>query len=85
MNVAQSLKNAAVPVLIINSTFDFQSFEADIELWQQLFGADPLVKIQVWDDISHIGYRIDLRSADAINKKAEFPDELISEFSAFCK
>ena len=85
LNVAQSLKNAAVPVLIINSTFDFQSFEADIELWQQLFGADPLVKIQVWDDISHIGYRIDLRSADAINKKAEFPDELISEFSAFCK
>lgn len=85
LDVEQSLKKAAVPVLIINSTFDFQSFEADIELWQQHFGADPLVKIQVWDDISHVGYKIDLRTADATDKKTEFPDELISEFSAFCK
>lgn len=85
LDVAQSLKKAAVPVLIINSTFDFQSFDTDIELWQQLFGADPLVEIQVWDDISHVGYKIDLRTVDAINKKAEFPDELISEFSAFCQ
>lgn len=78
-------ENAKPPTLIVNSTYDNQTFASDIEMRSALFAHSENVAIHIYDDISHFGYKIDTENPASIYRKAVFPDELIAEFSAFCR
>ncbi|MBP0990812.1 MAG: alpha/beta hydrolase fold domain-containing protein, partial [Oscillospiraceae bacterium] len=85
MNVIESLKNSCLPVLIINSTADNQTFTDDLELWEKGLSKTEQVTIKIYDDISHIGYKIDTNDTALLYKPAEFPVELINEFVRIIK
>ena len=85
LNVIKSLKNAGIPVLIINSTADDQTFSSDLELWKKELPETEQVTIKVYDEISHYGYRIDTNDTASLYKSAEFPIELIEEFVKIIK
>ena len=85
MDTAQNISDANIKTLIINSRFDQQSFEEDIELWQALFSDSANVSICVYDDISHFGYKIDTTDPTSIYTQVDFPGELISDFADFIK
>ncbi len=76
-------KNSSLPILIINSTKDFQSFEADINLWSSTLGSYANATIVVDDTISHLGYEMDLSSPDALTKHPAFPQKIIDAFADF--
>lgn len=85
IKVIGSLKNAGIPVLIINSSADNQSFTDDLELWEKELSATEQVTIKIYDDISHFGYKIDTNETASLYKPAEFPPELIEEFVKIIK
>lgn len=77
LNTIESIRNAAIPTAIINSTGDNQIFTEDISLWSESFSDDENVTLTVFDDMSHFGYKIDTRDQSQLYKAAEMPDELI--------
>ena len=81
LDTVASIKRAKLPTLILNSLLDRQLFDADRELWQQELGNVDFVKIRVFDDMSHFGYKID--ASEGYYHLAEFPDELIDEIADF--
>ena len=85
INVIKSLKNAGLPVLIINSTSDNQIFSDDIDLWKNELSETDKVTVKVYDDISHYGYKIDTNDTASLYRHAEFPTELIDEFVKIIK
>jgi hypothetical protein len=85
INVIESLKNAGIPVLIINSSADNQTFTDDIELWKKELSETEQVTIKIYDDISHFGYKIDTNDTASLYKPAAFPVELIDEFVKIIK
>jgi len=84
LNTVDSIEKAAIPTLIINSTADLQSFSADLEGWQPLAGKAQ-IRIELYDDISHFGYRADLSDLSVLEQELDFPAELLDLFAGFCK
>lgn len=85
LDVIEDIAGANIPTLIINSTYDNQLFDADIQLWQDSLGNAKNVTIKLYDDQSHFGYKIDTSSAGALFSAQEFPQELIDDFAGFCR
>ena len=85
IDVSKNISNANVRTLIINSKFDKQSFDEDLNLWSTLFSDSANVSICVYDDISHFGYKIDTTDPSSIYTQVDFPSEVISAFSDFIK
>ena len=85
IDVAKNISNANIKTLIINSKFDKQSFDEDLNLWPTLFSDSANVSICVYDDISHFGYKIDTTDPSSIYTQVDFPSEVISAFSDFIK
>ena len=83
LDTIKSVKDAEIRTLIINSRFDNQIFDADIELWESHFSDNENVAIRVFDDISHFGYKIDTTDSLSVYRRVEFPEELIRAFSDF--
>ena len=55
INVTEMLKDAGVPVLVVNSRADLQIFDTDIEQWQEKLSDADNVTIRIYDDLSHFG------------------------------
>ncbi len=85
IDTARNISIANVKTLIINSTYDKQSFDADIHTWKTLFSESANISIHVYDDISHLGYKIDTSDPTSLHTQAEFPNEVISAFANFMK
>lgn len=85
IDTAQNILEANINALIINSKFDKQSFDEDLNLWSTLFSDSANVSICVYDDISHFGYKIDTTDPSSIYTQVDFPGEVISAFTDFIK
>ena len=85
IDTAQNIVEANINTLIINSKFDKQSFDEDLNLWSTLFSDSANVSICVYDDISHFGYKIDTTDPSSIYTQVDFPSEVISDFTDFIK
>ncbi len=85
LDTIANINDANIRTLIINSTYDNQIFQADMDVWNTELAEKDNVTIHIYDDISHYGYKIDTKDATVIYKKADFPEELLEEFAAFCK
>ena len=85
IDVAKNISNANIKTLIINSKFDKQSFDEDLNLWSMLFSDSANVSICVYDDISHFGYKIDTTDPSSMYTQVDFPSEVISAFTDFIK
>lgn len=85
IDVIGSIKSAGIPVLIINSRDDAQIFSEDMQLWQDSLEGDGNVGINLYDGMSHLGYRFDANDQTAYYSTLEFPQELIEDFVFFCK
>ena len=85
IDTAQNIVEANINTLIINSKFDKQSFDEDLNLWPTLFSDSATVSICVYDDISHFGYKIDTTDPSSIYTQVDFPGEVISAFTDFIK
>ena len=85
IDTAQNIVEANINTLIINSKFDKQSFDEDLNLWSTLFSDSANVSICVYDDISHFGYKIDTTDPSSIYTQVDFPSEVISAFTDFIK
>ncbi len=83
IDTVKNITHVNANILIINSTFDNQLFDADIELWKSSFSDSQKVTLRVLDGISHFGYKIDTADLSSLYKRGAFPDELIAEFSSF--
>lgn len=83
--VQQCMPFFHVKTLIINSKFDKQCFDADLNLWSMLFSDSANVSTCVYDDISHFGYKIDTSDPSSIYTRVDFPNELITAFADFVK
>jgi hypothetical protein len=83
LDVAENISKSNVKTLIINSKFDKQLFDEDINMWEELFSDSENVTIYVYDDISHFGYKIDTSDPSAIYNAADFPSEVITSFAEF--
>lgn len=83
IDVAGNISESNVKTLIINSKFDKQLFDKDIDMWKELFSDSENVTICVYDDISHFGYKIDTSDPSAIYNAADFPSEVITSFAEF--
>lgn len=85
IDVAKNIFNANIKTFIINSKFDKQSFDEDLNLWSTLFSDSAKISICVYDDISHFGYKIDTSEPSSIYTRVDFPSELITAFADFVK
>ena len=85
IDTAQNIVEANINTLIINSKFDKQSFDEDLNLWSTLFSDSANVSICVYDDISHFGYKIDTTDPSSIYTQVDFPNEVIFAFTDFIK
>lgn len=85
IDTAQNISNLNIKTLIINSKFDKQSFDEDLNLWSTLFSDSANVSICVYDDISHFGYKIDTTDPSSIYTQVDFPNEVIFVFTDFIK
>lgn len=85
IDTAQNISNLNIKTLIINSKFDKQSFDEDLNLWSTLFSDSANVSICVYDDISHFGYKIDTTDPSSIYSQVDFPNEVILVFTDFIK
>lgn len=85
LDTIQNIKDANIPTLIINSTNDKQSFNADIQLWQDCFKGFTNVSIVVDDSISHLVYEIDVTDNSAFYRRIDLPDKIINLINNFIK
>lgn len=83
IDTAKNISDANVRTLIINSKNDSQTFDEDIDMWNSLFAGSDNVTVFIYDDISHFGYKIDTSDASSLYKRIDFPNEIISRFTAF--
>lgn len=77
LDTIENIRTAGIPTAIINSTEDLQIFDEDLSLWAESFSADENVTLTVFDDMSHLGYKIDTRDHTQLYRAAEMPGELI--------
>ena len=82
LTTLKSIRDAHAPTLILNSLLDRQIYEVDRNLWKETFGKDDFVKIRVFDDQSHAGYKLDAKTSNYY-QLAEFPEELTDEIADF--
>ncbi len=85
IDTAKNISDANIKTLIINSTFDNQTFDEDIKMWSSLFENADNVSVFVYDDISHFGYKIDTSDTSSLYNRIDFPMEIISKFTDFIK
>ncbi len=85
LDTIANINDADIRTLIINSMNDAQIFQADMDMWNVNFAGKDNVSIHIYDDISHFGYKIDVKDTTALYKKADFPEELLDEFAEFCE
>lgn len=85
LNIEESIQNSNFKSLVINSTNDRQVFMSDIHGWNKLFENKSNVKIHIFNDISHYGYKIDTLNTSLLYKKTDFPEDLITLLVNFCK
>ncbi len=85
IDAVENISKANIKTLIINSKFDKQSFDEDLDMWTTLFSDSANISICVYNDISHFGYKIDTTDPSSIYTQADFPSEVISSFSDFIK
>ncbi len=85
IDTLQNIKDCNIKTLIINSTYDLQTFEADIKLWQNAFSSYENITLQVFDDISHFGYKINTSDQSSLYRRTVFPIEIINAFAEFVK
>lgn len=83
IDTAKNISEANIKTLLVNSKFDKQIFDEDIEMWETLFANNKNVAICVYNDISHFGYKIDTANPSSLYKQTDFPKEIISAFSDF--
>ncbi len=83
IDTLQNIKDSNVKTLIINSRYDSQTFDADIQLWQSAFSNNENITLQVFDDISHFGYKINTADQASLYRRTIFPIEIINEFIEF--
>ncbi len=83
LDTVKSIKEFSKKTLIINSTYDTQSFPEDISLWQNTLWGVETASIHIYDDISHFGYKIDTSDTSSIFGNHEFPSEIIELISDF--
>lgn len=83
LGVQATLNAAALPTLVVNSTYDQQAFAEDLRLWEVLYADKPNVKLCIYEDISHFGYKIDPMDPSVFYTTQQFPEELLAEFAAF--
>lgn len=83
MDVIESIRNAGIPALIINSKNDNQIFDEDISLWQSELSQSDLVTIYVDDSMSHFGYEIDTADQASLYRRTALPERLIGFFTEF--
>ena len=70
-------------MLIVNSRSDLQIFDTDIGQWQAELSDAENVTIRIYDDLSHFGDRINAADTAQLYREADFPEELITDFSEF--
>ncbi|MBQ2737010.1 MAG: alpha/beta hydrolase [Clostridia bacterium] len=85
IDTIKNISEANIKALIINSKFDKQSFDKDLDLWSTHLSNSSSVSIRVYDDISHFGYKIDTTDPSSLYTQADFPSEVISAFADFIK
>ncbi len=85
LDTIANINDASVRTLIINSTYDNQIFQTDMDMWNAELAGKDNVTLHIYDDISHYGYKIDTKDGAAIYKKTDFPEELLEEFATFCE
>lgn len=83
LDTISSIMNADIPALIMNSTYDGQTFGADLALWEDAFVNYESVILKIYDDINHFGYKFDPTDVAALYKRAKFPVELIETIVHF--
>ena len=85
IDTIKNISEANIKALIINSKFDKQSFDKDLDLWSTHLSNSSSISIRVYDDISHFGYKIDTTDPSSLYTQADFPSEVISAFADFIK
>ena len=85
LDTIASIRNSALPTLIINSNHDSQIFEEDIALWKEAFGKDEKVTLCVFDDLSHFGYKVNGSNVASYYHVVDFPAELVDVIASFIK
>lgn len=85
LDTISNINDANVRTMIINSTFDNQIFQTDMDIWNAEFAEKDSVIIHIYDDISHFGYKINTKDTTTLYKKVDFPAELLTEFADFCE
>ncbi len=85
LNVTENINRSGKRTLIINSKYDNQIFDSDINMWNSQFGDNENVTLKIYNDISHFGYKINTSDISSLYKRTDFPQELIDDFSDFCK
>lgn len=83
LDIRETLEVSTLPTLVINSTYDLQSFAADLQLWEGIYADKLNVTIRVYDDISHFGYRMDASDPTVFYTTQPFPEELLEDFADF--
>lgn len=85
IDTIHNIKTGSIKTLIINSTYDNQTFDADIELWKNSIGDNERIVLQIFDDTGHFGYKINTADQSSFYRRIEFPIEIINAFSEFIK
>jgi len=83
IDTQKNIMDTNIKSLIINSTYDNQTFDEDIALWKTIACTKENITFCLFDDISHLGYRIDTKDPNTEYKRVDFPKELITSFADF--
>ncbi len=85
LDIEKCIQEGNFKSLVVNSTYDMQTFDADINSWSAVFGNNSDAEIHVFNDISHFGYKINTNNTSLLYGDVEFPAELSELFIDFCK
>ncbi len=83
MDVIQNIKAADTPCLILNSTKDLQTFPEDLELWRAELNDIDNVEIYIDEQISHLGYELDMANPKSAYTLSPMPAHLVDRFVNF--
>lgn len=85
LDIKKCIQEGNFKSLVVNSTYDIQTFDADINIWSEVFDENSDAEIHIFNDISHYGYKIDPNNEALLYSDVEFPTELSELFVDFCK
>lgn len=83
LDTLSSLHSLEIPILIVNSRKDRQTFDADISLWEENFASKNTVSLAIYEEYSHLGYIADLTDQRTLYSELVFPAELTERFCDF--